>query len=77
MNVNLKRAVIPPFFVGGISSSCLHCSLHTRSVQRLDHDTAVFVRGFHDLYYEETSWPAIDAADFVERLYRFLKSGAS
>jgi predicted methyltransferase len=35
----------------------------------------VFVRGFHDLYYEETSWPAIDAADFVERLYRFLKSG--
>ena len=61
--------------MGGISSSCLHCSLHTRSVQRLDHDTAVFVRGFHDLYYEETSWPAIDAADFVERLYRFLKSG--
>ena len=36
---------------------------------------AVFVRGFHDLYYEEASWPAIDAADFVERLYRILKSG--
>ncbi|MFT7472375.1 MAG: putative methyltransferase [Kiritimatiellia bacterium] len=39
------------------------------------YDAAVFVLGFHDLYYEETSWPAIDAADFVERLYRFLKPG--
>jgi hypothetical protein len=32
------------------------------------HDAAVFVLGFHDLYYEEASWPAIDAADFSERL---------
>ena len=36
---------------------------------------AAFVRGFHDLCYEETSWPAIDAADFVERLCSILKSG--
>ena len=75
MNANLKRAVIPPFFVGGISSPCLNCSLLPRSAQCLDHHTAVFVRGFHDLYYEEASWPAIDAADFVERLCRILKSG--
>ena len=69
MNANLKRAVIPPFSVGGISSPCLNCSLHPRSAQRLDNDTAVLLRGFHDLYYEEAIWPAIDAADFVERFY--------
>ena len=75
MNANLKRAGIPPFFVGGIPGPCLNWSLYPRSAQRLDHDTAVFVRGFHDLYYEETSWPTIGVAGFVERLYRFLKSG--
>ena len=69
MNANLKRAVITPFFVGGIPSPRLNCLLHLRSAQRLDHNTAVFVRGFRDLYYEEASWPAIDVADFVERFY--------
>jgi len=39
------------------------------------YDAAVFVLGFHDLYYEEESWPAIDASDFVERLYGLIKPG--
>lgn len=39
------------------------------------YDAAVFVLGFHDLYYEEESWPAIDAGDFVERLYGLIKPG--
>jgi predicted methyltransferase len=40
------------------------------------YDAAVFVLGFHDLYYEdEPSWPAIDADNFVERLYRMIKPG--
>lgn len=39
------------------------------------YDAAVFVLGFHDLYYEEASWPAIDAGDFVERLYGLIKPG--
>ena len=39
------------------------------------YDAAVFVLGFHDLYYEEASWPAIDADDFVARLYGLIKPG--
>jgi len=39
-------------------------------------DAAVFVLGFHDLYYAaEPSWPAIDAENFIERLYSVLKPG--
>lgn len=40
------------------------------------YDAAVFVLGFHDLYYvEEPSWPAIDADNFIERLYGIIKPG--
>ena len=39
------------------------------------YDAAVFVLGYHDLYYEEASWPAIDADDFVARLYGLIKPG--
>lgn len=40
------------------------------------YDAAVFVLGFHDLYYvDEPNWPAIDADNFVERLYGIIKPG--
>ncbi len=40
------------------------------------YDAAVFVLGFHDLYYaDEPNWPAIDAQNFVERLYGIIKPG--
>ena len=40
------------------------------------YDAAVFVLGFHDLYYaEEPNWPAIDAQNFIERLYGIIKPG--
>ncbi len=39
-------------------------------------DAAVFVLGFHDLYYvDEPSWPAIDARNFIDRLYSMIKPG--
>ncbi|GJM14070.1 MAG: methyltransferase [Pseudohongiella sp.] len=39
-------------------------------------DAAVFVLGYHDLYYAaEPSWPAIDADNFVRRLYGIMKPG--
>jgi len=40
------------------------------------YDAAVFVLGFHDLYYvAEPDWPAIDADNFIERLYGIIKPG--
>lgn len=45
------------------------------SLEENHYDAAVFVLGFHDLYYEASGWPAIDADDFVERLYGMLKPG--
>jgi len=40
-------------------------------------DAAVFVLGFHDLYYAaDPGWPAIDAENFIDRLYGILKPGA-
>ena len=40
------------------------------------YDAAIFVLGFHDLYYsDEPSWPAIDAENFIDRLYRVIKPG--
>jgi predicted methyltransferase len=44
-------------------------------LEESSYDVAVFVLGFHDLYYEEASWPAIDADDFVARLYGLIKPG--
>lgn len=46
------------------------------SLQDDYYDAAVFVLGFHDLYYaDEPNWPAIDAHDFIARLYALLKPG--
>ncbi|PCJ28725.1 MAG: methyltransferase type 11 [SAR86 cluster bacterium] len=40
------------------------------------YDAAVFVLGFHDLYYEsDPGWPAIDADNFIDRLYGVIKPG--
>ena len=40
------------------------------------YDAAIFILGFHDLYYsEEPSWPPINAENFVDRLYRVIKPG--
>lgn len=39
------------------------------------YDAAIFVLGFHDLYYVDVNWPAIDAADFLESIYAGLKPG--
>lgn len=38
-------------------------------------DAIVFVLGFHDLYYVDTGWPAIDADAFLGALYDSLKPG--
>ncbi|MEX0962884.1 MAG: hypothetical protein WDZ52_02425 [Pseudohongiellaceae bacterium] len=46
------------------------------SLEQDYYDAAVFVLGFHDLYYvDEPSWPAIDASNFIERLYAIIKLG--
>jgi predicted methyltransferase len=39
------------------------------------YDAAMFVLGFHDLYYVDVGWPAIDAADFLDSIYAGLKAG--
>lgn len=39
------------------------------------YDAAVFVLGFHDLYYASESWPAIDADDFLAAIYESIKPG--
>lgn len=39
------------------------------------YDAAIFVLGFHDLYYVDVSWPAIDAMDFLGSIYAGLKPG--
>lgn len=38
-------------------------------------DAAIFILGFHDLYYVDIGWPAIDAADFLRSIYAGLKPG--
>ncbi len=37
------------------------------------YDAALFVLGFHDLYYADTGWPAIDAKDFVAKIFTSIK----
>ena len=39
------------------------------------YDAAIFVLGFHDLYYVDVGWPAINAADFLTSIYAGLKPG--
>lgn len=46
------------------------------SLESNHYDAAVFVLGFHDLYYvDEPSWPAIDPENFVARLYNIVRPG--
>lgn len=46
------------------------------SLEENYYDAAVFVLGYHDLYYaDEPNWPAIDAENFVDRLYGIIKPG--
>ena len=39
-------------------------------------DAALFVLGFHDLYYASEGWPAIDADGFLADLFASMKPGA-
>lgn len=39
------------------------------------YDAAVFVLGFHDLYYAAQGWPAIDADSFMSAIYDSIKPG--
>ena len=39
------------------------------------YDAAVFVLGFHDLYYAAEGWPAIDADSFMFAIYDSVKPG--
>ncbi|MFK7863662.1 MAG: class I SAM-dependent methyltransferase [Pseudohongiellaceae bacterium] len=39
------------------------------------YDAAVFVLGFHDLYYAAEGWPAIDAESFLSAVYDSIKPG--
>lgn len=38
-------------------------------------DAAIFVLGFHDLYYASEGWPAIDADAFLADLFASMKPG--
>ena len=38
-------------------------------------DRVFFILGFHDMYYHEADWPAIDRVRLVEHLYQSLKPG--
>ncbi|MEM7363434.1 MAG: methyltransferase type 11 [Pseudomonadota bacterium] len=39
------------------------------------YDAALFILGFHDLYYVDTGWPAIDADQFIAALHAAIKPG--
>lgn len=39
------------------------------------YDAAIFVLGFHDLYYADEGWPAIDGAKFLSDIYNSIKPG--
>ena len=39
------------------------------------YDAALFILGFHDLYYVDTGWPAIDADQFIAAIYDAIKPG--
>lgn len=39
------------------------------------YDAALFVLGFHDLYYVDTFWPAIEPLPFITSIYNSIKSG--
>lgn len=53
---------------------------HDREVDDLDLgesnlDAAFIIMSYHDLYYGEEGWPAIDRADFMGQIIRALKPG--
>lgn len=37
------------------------------------YDAALFILGFHDLYYADTGWPAIDAKAFLASIFNSIK----
>jgi predicted methyltransferase len=39
------------------------------------YDAALFILGFHDLYYVDTGWPAIDADQFIAAIHAAIKPG--
>ncbi len=39
-------------------------------------DAAIFILGFHDLYYASEGWPAIDADAFLSDIFASMKPGA-
>ena len=39
------------------------------------YDAALFVLGFHDLYYVDTFWPAIEPLPFMTAIYNSIKPG--
>ena len=39
------------------------------------YDAALFILGFHDLYYVDTGWPAIDADQFIAAIHDAIKPG--
>ncbi|MFO1426821.1 MAG: methyltransferase domain-containing protein [Steroidobacteraceae bacterium] len=40
-------------------------------------DAAVIFMSYHDLYYVDTDWPAIDAGQFLEQIRRAVKPGGA
>jgi len=38
-------------------------------------DAALFILGFHDLYYVDDGWPAIDTDAFLSDIYAAIKPG--
>ena len=38
-------------------------------------DAAIIIMSYHDLFYSDKSWPAIDADDFISQIANALKSG--
>jgi predicted methyltransferase len=38
-------------------------------------DAALIIMSYHDLYYAEEAWPAIDVDDFMQQIVRALKPG--
>jgi predicted methyltransferase len=38
-------------------------------------DAAIIIMSYHDLYQVDEGWPAIDASDFLDQIFRALKPG--
>jgi len=40
-------------------------------------DLAIMVMSYHDVYYTDTNWPAIDAENFLSQIYDAIKPGGT